>query len=390
LLGKLIKDVKENRTFWLIVVILIILIALYQVDPGPAGERDAWPDGEVYIGITQSLKDQGTLGPREFGNWYYTRPLVPAMAAAIPLQPVRAYLALDILFLLGIAFVLPRLLGRLGLTRTETEMGTLAFLLSHAAMVYLGTALVDAGALFFLFLGAYLVITKRPLPVLALVFTLGVLAKEICLVLPAFYVFWHVFQRRKVNWPDAFVISAIPTAVWIIYCSIAVGHLYYRLAISSVAFPVLYMYLAHKFKVRERNVIPLLLIIFALVYMVLAFLNPPDRSYWLAVVRGDNLELPVAVAGFAIPLFFGLFKSVKVGERKRILASAFPLALPVIAGITFPYVESRVLLPAYPLILVVMAWWLRDKGRRFRNAYWLIFFAGYGVYFMYLFAGKYG
>jgi hypothetical protein len=335
----------EDRKYFLIFIGLLILLVAYQIDPGPVGPSQHYPDSDLYIQMSEGIRDGQMITGSSLRS---ARILTPLLAASIPLEIHTSFLIINLIFLALAARLLHSLLKQYGFTKEERWTGVYLFMLMHPAIVYMLTPLVDAGTIFFVIAGLYLIQKRAPAYQIALLLLLGIFNKESCLILLPVLFLFEFFTRKRMNWGRILIISA-----------------------------------------------PVLLAQRALAYFVTGNILVTTHyqgeialgSYFTNQMIGEgNVELIVALAPLIPLAVLGLIGLTR-NEKKRVFYLS-PLILPILPVFFWEYFESRLFLVTYPLLF-----FLAIKGSRRLNEktwyYLVLTFLFYCSYLAFLFFKKY-
>ena len=157
---------------------------------------DASSDNENYAAYVSFFRGQGDR--LKVGVPFLYRPLLPLLAAPIPLAPTTAIDLLDVLCLELALLLLLRRIAVLGFARREVWAGGALFALSFPTFYYGATGLVDPAAILLLTAGAASASSGKWL-VTGLILAVGAVAKETTVILlpVAAVLLWFDKQRGR-------------------------------------------------------------------------------------------------------------------------------------------------------------------------------------------------
>jgi hypothetical protein len=179
----------------------LILLCLPRFDRRDAGFQSLTTatlgDSDEYVGMVQYFR--GEKPAADLHTPYTYRPLVPLLAAALPLEAITAIDVIDLLFLLAGLWILYRLLERLRVDPAARWIGCGLFVVSFPTFYYGTIGNIDPVLICLLAAGVFCILDNRWI-VFAAVLVAGAFVKEtIVLLIPmlAAYTFFGKKLRSR-------------------------------------------------------------------------------------------------------------------------------------------------------------------------------------------------
>jgi hypothetical protein len=179
----------------------LILLCLPRFDRRDAGFQSLTTttlgDSAEYVGMVQYFR--GEKPAADLHAPYTYRPLVPLLAAALPLEAITAIDGIDLLFLLAALWILYRLLERLGLDPAVCVIGCALFAVSFPTFYYGTIGNIDPVLICLLTAGVFCILDHRWILFAAILVTGAFVKETIVLLIPmlAAYTFYEKKLRSR-------------------------------------------------------------------------------------------------------------------------------------------------------------------------------------------------
>jgi hypothetical protein len=175
------------------ILILLILIACATVGMSFVRFAYPYPDSSYYLDLVAFIS--GTLSGSELTAPFCYRPMLPLIAAVLPIPAEVTFATVNLFFLILIGWVIFYSALKRNPSPYIAFVTSLAFVVSLMYLFYGAVVLVDPGAVFFLALSYYYLTEEGSSKKIALFLTLGVVFKEIALVGALSYLLYTRFKE---------------------------------------------------------------------------------------------------------------------------------------------------------------------------------------------------
>ena len=91
----LLSQVTDRKMIF-IAIVLLLTLTLFQLDPGPAGPVQHYPDSEAYLSVVNFFESGSDFSEHSIRT---TRILSPFIVSIIPMPAHSAFLVLNLLFI---------------------------------------------------------------------------------------------------------------------------------------------------------------------------------------------------------------------------------------------------------------------------------------------------
>jgi hypothetical protein len=183
-----------------ILACVLILLCLPRFDRKDSGFQSLTTstlgDSDEYAGMV--LYFRGEKPAADLHAPYTYRPLVPLLAAALPLDAITAIDVIDLLSLLAALFILYRLLNRLGLDSAVCLTGCGLFVVAFPTFYYGTIGNIDPVLICLLAAGAFCILDNRWISLLA-VLAAGAFVKETIVLLIPMLAAYTFFGKRLLS-----------------------------------------------------------------------------------------------------------------------------------------------------------------------------------------------
>ncbi len=139
-----------------------------------------YPDSNRYLLLVSFFRGE-ILGTDLVSPFCY-RPLLPLIAAVIPITPEITFAIFNIIFLIGLSWVILYITMEFNYSLFISFITSAVCTASWVVAYYGAAVLVDTGAMLFLGIGLLLTLREAPKEQISLVLVIGVLFKEIALI----------------------------------------------------------------------------------------------------------------------------------------------------------------------------------------------------------------
>ena len=175
------------------ILIILFLIAFVVVVMSIPRFGYVYPDSSYYLDMVDFFS--GTLSGSELTAPFSYRPILPLIAAFLPIAPELTFTVINIIFLILTAWVIFYSAMKRIPSSLIAFVTSLVFTVSLLYVFYGAVVLVDPGAAFFLALSYYYMTQEGQGKKIALFLTLGVLFKELALVGALTYFLYMRFRE---------------------------------------------------------------------------------------------------------------------------------------------------------------------------------------------------
>lgn len=272
------------------ILIILILIACVVIMISIPRFGYVYPDSSNYLDMVDFFS--GMLSGSELTAPFCYRPMLPLIAAFLPLAAEISFTIINLIFLILTAWVIFYSSMKRNPSPLVAFLTTLVFTVSLLYVFYGAVVLVDPGAAFFLSLAYYYMTEDGQGKKIVLLLTLGVLFKELALVGVLTYLLYNRFREWWLMVPPLGVYAILR----IITPSGNPGYIW------EFHFENLTLNLGATLRTFLFGVTPfLILLIFAFLYMRRSSIDTGETGKWL-IAAG----LP-ALAYLFLGLFFAHF-----------------------------------------------------------------------------------
>ena len=220
---------RENILSANLEVIFLLFISTIVVSFYRFGDSENFIDSTLYVEIANFFRGNAQLN--DLNPPFSFRPLVPFTVSLLPFSIPTGFGIVNTLFIFLSSLVLFAFLKELQFSKKFSLIGSLLFIFSFPTFWYGSACLTDATGIFFMLVGVYLI--KKNYPLISIVFatSLGVLAREMVIVLLPLYMLCDA--KRSFRKLFLFAIPLIVLSLVRIYFSPKVGvHSWYWFHIS--------------------------------------------------------------------------------------------------------------------------------------------------------------
>ncbi|MFX1263991.1 MAG: hypothetical protein ACFFH0_01315 [Promethearchaeota archaeon] len=176
------------------ILVYLAVVALVDIVVSVPRFGYVYPDSLYYFDSVDFFR--GILAGTELTAPFCYRPALPALAAILPIDPVLTFSIVNLAFVILLSWVILLLAMEFGLSDFSAFLASLVCSASLANLFYGSVVLVDPGALFFLALAYHQMMKNGDDKLIAVLFALGVLYKEVALV----GVLAFLIHRRLRGW----------------------------------------------------------------------------------------------------------------------------------------------------------------------------------------------